>query len=191
MPDKSLYFIAIIPPEPFRSEARGLKEYFRDRFQSKASLNSPPHITLYSPFKLLKDEKKLVAALKEAAAPFLPCRVSLENFGAFPPRVIYINVLHQPLLDRLEQSIKRLVPEFAQPESKSKVYDERPFHPHMTLAFRDLTKEQFKPAWQEFNEKELSYSWEAEGFSLLRHNGRHWEEKQKIVPDKPADPARH
>lgn len=178
MPEKPLYFIAIVPPEPFRNQAWKLKEHFRDRYNSKASLNSPPHITLFPPFKLVKEEQELVEALKDIAANFNPFMVSLENFGAFPPRVIFIDVLRNPRMDLLQQKIKKIIPEFAQKDPK--LNQDRPFHPHMTLAFRDLSKEDFKKAWQEFKEEELSYSWEAESFTLLRHNGNRWEEKQEI-----------
>ena len=178
MSDKPLYFIALVPPGPFRNEAWKLKEYFRDHYGSKASLNSPPHITLFPPFKLAKDEQDLMRALEKEAADFHPFRVSLENFGAFPPRVIYIDVLQQPVMNNLQESLQELISEFAMPETKAK--PSRPFHPHMTLAFRDLTKEQFRKAWQEFNERELAYSWEVEHFTLLRHNGKFWEEKQEF-----------
>ena len=178
MPDKPLYFIAIVPPEPFREKAWNLKEYFRDHYGSKASLNSPPHITLYPPFKLKGEENHLVGELEELAKHFRPFVVSLENFGAFPPRVIYIDVLRQPVMDKLQESIRKLVPDFAQPDPK--INDDRPFHPHMTLAFRDLKKEEFRKAWKEFNEQELSYSWEVDSFTLLRHNGSRWEEKRLI-----------
>ena len=189
MPGKQLYFIAIVPPEPFREKAWKLKEHFRDRYNSKASLNSPPHITLFPPFKLAREEKELVSALEEQAKQFHPFMVSLENFGAFPPRVIYIDVLPQPEMEKLQQAIKELIPQFAQPDPK--VNNDRPFHPHMTLAFRDLSKEQFRKAWKEFNEEELSYSWEVESFTLLRHNGKHWEEKQEIQLHKTAPGLTH
>ena len=178
MPEKPLYFIAIVPPEPFREKALKLKEYFYERYGSKASLNSPPHITLFPPFKLAVEEDELVEALEKEAASFPPFVVSLENFGAFPPRVIYIDVHRQAVMDQLQGGIQKLLPKFAVPDPK--INNDRPFHPHMTLAFRDLKKEEFKKAWKEFNEQELSYSWEVESFTLLRHNGRRWEEKREI-----------
>jgi 2'-5' RNA ligase len=49
--DFQLYFIALIPPEPFFSEVLGLKNEVKDRFNSKAALNSPPHVTLHMPFR--------------------------------------------------------------------------------------------------------------------------------------------
>ena len=64
-PDKSQqYFIAIIPPSPIYEEALRLKEYFRDTYNSKASLNSPPHLTLHMPFRMKeRKEAELVEKL--------------------------------------------------------------------------------------------------------------------------------
>ncbi len=178
MANKPLYFISLIPPEPFREQAWKLKEYFRDTYNSKASLNSPPHITLCPPFVLSSTEEELVEALTQKAEGFNPFEVCLQNFGAFPPRVIYIDVEPQPVMNVLQTELKRLVPRFAEKDNRWKT--EGSYHPHMTLAFRDLEKQQFREAWKEFNERELSYCWLAESFTLLRHNGKHWEEKQQI-----------
>ncbi len=38
-------------PEKYLVDVQKLKEEMAERFQSKASLNSPPHITLHMPFK--------------------------------------------------------------------------------------------------------------------------------------------
>ena len=54
---EALYFLAIIPPSPLYEEALELKNYFKENYQSKASLNSPPHITLHMPFQW-KQEKE-------------------------------------------------------------------------------------------------------------------------------------
>lgn len=179
MAKKSLYFIALVPPEPFREQAWKLKEYFRDHYNSKASLNSPPHITLCPPFNLTSPEDELVKALRKKGAEFTPFEACLQNFGAFPPRVIFIDVMPQPKMEELQGEVKQLVKNFA--EKDSRLEEDRPFHPHMTLAFRDLDKQQFKAGWKEFNERELSYCWLVEEFTLLRHNGRHWEEAQQIA----------
>lgn len=178
MSKNTLYFIAVIPPEPFRREAWELKEHMRDKYRSKASLNSPPHITLYPPFKLEKEEEALINDLKQQAAIIEPFRVQLKDFGAFPPRVIFIDVQEQPALHKLQKAISKCLDDYVQEEGGKK--EERPYHPHMTLAFRDLSKPYFKEAWKEFNERELSYSWQVDEFTLLRHNGKKWEEYQQF-----------
>ena len=55
---QKLYFIAIVPPSPIYDEALEQKEYFKAKYNSKASLNSPPHITLHMPFRWSEKEEK-------------------------------------------------------------------------------------------------------------------------------------
>lgn len=170
----SLYFMALIPPEPFLGHAGKWKEYFRDQYQSKASLNSPPHITLHMPFKLKpKREVALAEKLQQVAGTFSPFQVALEGFGAFPPRVIFIDVQKSSEIDKLQLTIKRQMKiEF---QVFNADYRERPFHPHLTLAFRDLKKDKFQEAWSEFQHKEVRYSWLASHFTLLKHDGHRWQ----------------
>lgn len=168
------YFIAVIPPSPGYEEALALKEYFRDKYQSKAALNSPPHITLHMPFMWNEDkEEKLVTKLRAFARQCDPIKVCLDNFSSFPPRVIFINVTESDALDELQHKLhaffKRELDIF------NANYQDRPFHPHLTLAFRDLRKAQYHLAWQEFAEKEYKLEFVADKIALLKHNGDRWE----------------
>ena len=148
-PGTSLYFIALIPPIPFFEEAQALKEYFRDQYQSKASLNSPPHITLHMPFQWKEaKEEKLVKPLSEFSSGKKPFALSFNGFSCFAPRVIYIDIKPCKSLTVLQQELHR----FCKIELNlfNAQYRDLPFHPHLTLAFRDLKKDQFPNAWQEF-----------------------------------------
>ena len=59
----SRYFIAIIPPSPILEEVQEIKNYFKDKYESRAALNSPPHITLHMPFFWKIDEEDLLISL--------------------------------------------------------------------------------------------------------------------------------
>ena len=48
--------------------------------------------------------------------------------------------------------------------------DERPFHPHITIATRDLFKRSFHEAWPIFEKETFEAEWEANALSVLRHN---------------------
>ena len=170
----SLYFMALIPPEPFRQLAWGWKTYFRDQYQSGASLNSPPHITLHMPFKLRSQrETELAEKLQQVADTFAPFLVELEGFGAFPPRVIFIEVIGSSELEALQQAVRRQMKLEFQVFNAN--YRDRPFHPHLTLAFRDLKKAQFRQAWAEFQDREVRYTWTASHLTLLKHDGHRWQ----------------
>jgi 2'-5' RNA ligase len=173
--DKSkLYFIALIPPSPIYDEALEQKLYFKDHFNSKASLNSPPHITLHMPFRWKEQkEKDLAARLGEFMKGFEPIKVCLDNYSSFPPRVIYINVVNTEALENLQRGIHR----FCKKELNlfNANYKEQPFLPHLTLAFRDLKKPNYKKAWEEFASREYKAEFIADRIALLKHNGRVWQ----------------
>jgi 2'-5' RNA ligase len=179
MPERSedktkLYFIALIPPSPIYDEALEQKNYFKENYNSKASLNSPPHITLHMPFRWKEQkEKDLAETLEQFIKRFDPIKVCLDNFSAFEPRVIFINVVKSEALDEMQKSIHR----FCKKELNlfNANYKEQPFHPHLTLAFRDLKKPNFKKAWEEFAQKEYKAEFIADRIALLKHNGKIWQ----------------
>ncbi len=171
---EALYFIAIVPPSPIHEEALALKEVFRDSYQSKAALNSPPHITLHMPFGFkLKKEEKLVRILEEFAAGQEAFTLEFKDFGAFPPRVIFMDVEKNIALESLQAQLKLTCRQ--QLNLHNANYRERAFHPHLTLAFRDLRKAQFNQAWQEFQHKGYKAHFEVNSLWLLKHDGKKWE----------------
>tara|TARA_B100001750_G_C15450997_1_gene568923 strand:- start:996 stop:1277 length:282 start_codon:yes stop_codon:yes gene_type:complete len=50
----------------------------------------------------------------------------------------------------------------------------RRFHPHITIAFRDLTERHFNLLWGEVEHKSFSGRFSTESITLLRHNGKIW-----------------
>lgn len=168
------YFVALIPPSPILEEALELKLYFRDKYQSKAALNSPPHITLHMPFMWNEEkEKKLIVKLQEFAARYDPIKICLDNFSSFPPRVIFINVTESDALEVLQRNLHRFFKK--ELDIFNANYQDKPFHPHLTLAFRDLKKSQYHLAWQEFSKKEYKAEFMADKIALLKHNGKNWD----------------
>jgi len=169
-----LYFIAIVPPSPVYEEAQEMKAYFRDHYKSKASLNSPPHITLHMPFRWKeKKETELIIALNEFASQLIPFNLKLKNFSCFSPKVIFIDVDTNPELNDLQKELHR----FCKRELNlfNADYKEQPFYPHLTLAFRDLKKPSFQKAWEEFKDKDFKADFLVERITLLKHTGKVWQ----------------
>lgn len=185
MPDKKddkshLYFIAFVPPAPVFEEALKLKQYFKETYHSKAALNSPPHITLHMPFKWkIEKEEKLITELKEFTAKNEPIKICLDGYGAFAPRVIYLNVVtSEPMLlfqKALEKFCKRRLNLF----NANRL--DHPFHPHLTLAFRDLKKEAFNTAWEEFRKRDYKAEFIADRLTLLKHTGNVWDVYKEFI----------
>ena len=167
------YFIAFIPPSPVWEEVQALKEHFHTNYHSKAALNSPPHITLHMPFRW-KEEKEasMIERLKEFVKRFDPVKICLDNFGSFPPRVVFLNVVKSLELEAVQKEIQRFCK--TQFNLFNANYREEPYHPHLTLAFRDLKKSAYQEAWNEFKSKEFKAEFMADKVALLKHDGKKW-----------------
>jgi 2'-5' RNA ligase len=173
MPDKNRYFIGIIPPSPIYEQAIEFKYYFKDHFQSKAAFHSPPHITLHMPFDWKdKQEGELIDSLQKFSLSLASVPVTLTNFGSFPPKTIFIQVGASNELVQLQlqvrQHCKKVLGLF------NADYKDLPFHPHLTIAFRDLKKPMFTKAWAEFKDKPFDGTFSADRIALLKHDGEKW-----------------
>jgi 2'-5' RNA ligase len=109
-----------------------------------------------------------MALIAQAVPPF---QLTTANFSAFKPRTIFVAVEQSNELDALKKSSDAF---FRQSAYKTKV-ENRPFHPHITIATRDLHKKDFAEAWPHFQEREFRETFAADGLSLLKHNGRAWD----------------
>jgi 2'-5' RNA ligase len=171
---KSLFFIALLLPEHISTVATKIKQHFAEFYNSKAALKSPPHITLQPPFPWnLEQLPALENKLKLFAEKQTTIPLTLNGFAAFKPRVIYINVLKNPELVRLYQDLREELE--ASFNLVDKAGKNRSFTPHLTVASKDLTKENFDQAWQEFREKKLYFNFTINQITLLKHNGKFWD----------------
>ena len=171
---KPLFFIALLPPEHVRQVASDIKQHFAQVYNSKAALKSPPHITLQPPFAWeLENLPKLEAFLAEFSQTQTPIPMILDGFAAFKPRVIYINVLKNAELLTLHQQLTKYLQKSL--NIVHQVRKNRPFSPHLTVGFRDLSKANFYQAWSEFKGRQLHFEFTVSELTLLRHNAKYWE----------------
>jgi 2'-5' RNA ligase len=56
----------------------------------------------------------------------------------------------------------------------------RPFIPHLTVAFRDLTQQNFHTAWPEFVQRQFYCEYTASHLTLLLHDGERWNVKSEF-----------
>jgi 2'-5' RNA ligase len=172
---ENLYFIAIIPPEPIYGEALALKHHLKNQYNSKAALNSPPHITLHMPFAWKESkEEELINSLETFSVGQNQLEIRLNNFSAFEPRVIFIDVIKDEKLEGLQKQLKRFCK--AELNLFNADYKELAYHPHITLAFRDLKKVEFYKAWEEFKNRKFDATFDVNSIALLKHDGKEWKE---------------
>lgn len=166
------YFIAIIPPEPVLSEIEKVKLNISEKYNNKSSLRSPAHITLHMPFEMKEvKEENLIQKLSEFKFS-KKISVELKNYSCFEPKVIFIDVMSNETLNILQKElvfhVKSNLNIFNQYE------DKRAYHPHVTIAFRDLKKTDFYLANEEYKNKNFNAEFEVRSFFLLKHTGKVW-----------------
>ena len=170
------FFIALVPSPEIQLAVNEIKGYFEQHYGARKAFNSPPHITLQAPFEWSSDREvdELIEGLKEFAVGREKIAIALRNFGAFPPKVIYVDVVQTPELMALQKDLATMM------EDKYGIADQRyrSFCPHMTVAFRDLTKAAFYQAWPEFQQKTLRFDFTAQRLTLLHHDGQRWQPYQ-------------
>lgn len=170
---KTLYYIAVVLPSPVADAVRTLQHRAHTAYHSRAALRSPPHITLQPPFRQPLDQvANLKQVLAEFASVYLPFPVGLNGFGCFLPRAVFVSVVENQMLSTVQYDLIRTLI-----QNQIVGPDEQPlrtFHPHVTIAFRDLIRCHFKSLWDEVEHKSFADQFTADGITLLQHNGKGW-----------------
>ncbi len=168
-----MYFIAVLAPESINEQVLQWKYFMRDRFSCVVALKSPAHITLISPFWMDSSlQPQLEASLDSFSSQRKKFPVTVKNFDCFKPRVIFVHVEQSKTLERLKEDLENnLLANSLFPIKK----EARAFHPHITLANRDLHKKDFLLAWEHFKNKKYEDSFPVKGISLMKHTGAKWD----------------
>ena len=179
LPAKQKYFLAIIPPEPVFSEAEALKKEVSLKYNNKSALRSPAHITLHMPFEW---EEKKEPALIDTLSNYKfnqDINIRLKNFGFFEPKVVFIDVEKNETLSALQKEMVNHV------KQHLSIFNEadnlRAYHPHITIAFRDLKKSDFYKMKEEFGVRTFEGEFISKEFCLLKHNGKTWDVMEKFL----------
>ncbi len=166
------YFIAIALPEPLSSEVQKIRLEVAGLFGCKAALRSPPHITLHLPFEWKRNrEKDLFKGFSSGHFEW-PLRLQLSGFSYFGLRVFFAVVKPCPALISLQKGVVRQAQ--TQLHLLNEVQNLRPFHPHVTLAFRDIKKETFGKILKHFEDVDFNRDFTTESFHLLRLEKEGW-----------------
>lgn len=168
-----LYFIAIVTPDEINEQCLLWKNYMLRQYGCKVALRSPAHITLIPPFSMKPEkEKGLQQLMDQFAKGQQPFPVHVKDFGAFAPKVIYLDVESNDPLNECRMALEKVLIDKGGFGIKK---EDRPFHPHITIANRDLDKKDFRLAWEHFKELHYKAGFTAADICLLRHNGNAWD----------------
>lgn len=169
---KRLYMFAFMPPADLSAEIENVRLDFANKYNCKAALKPPVHITAYSPFWNTEDLPERVKGLHEWACLRAPVKAELKDFGWFEnPRspVIYIHVertkeladLHVSFLARLKKDLPEVVVM-------------RGYKPHITIGYRDISPEIFPEIRADYSTRTFDATFEIRSLFLWEHDRKKW-----------------
>jgi len=169
----NMYFIATVLPKELNEKILLHKNFMLEKFNCKVGLKSPAHITIIPPFWMeAEKETQLINDIDSLSKSVSSFSIKTNNFSAFKPRTIFVDVHENEKL----KNIKKTSDNFFRQLSHYKIkIDDGPFHPHITIATRDLLRKAFYQAWPLFENKKFEEQWMATGLSVLRHNKKNWD----------------
>ena len=172
------YFIAIVPQGEIQEKATDIKLQLKEKFNLKYALKSPAHITLKMPFNWNESkESKLVELIAGFCDKRLPFELRLSGFDRFGKRVIFIKVKETPILEELQLQLSKYC------KTELKLVEElsdRAYHPHMTLAFKDLKEIRFGEYWDFIKQQKFEANINVSDLALLKRTDGRWQVIQRI-----------
>ena len=182
----SLYLTAILPPKDLSEQIDDIRKELSDRYKIFAALKPPVHITLFRPVNIDESiEDNLVKLLKPVGLKHNPFEQELLNFDSFNIQTLFIAAVKNPFLKNLQKDIAAVF-------NKNKidvreVKGNTTFHPHITIAYRDIPPETFPLIWDDLKNRKFKRTFSIDRFTLLKHNGKRWEIFQEFPLQKQED----
>ena len=170
---KSLYLIAILPPPEVAQRIDHIRKECSEKYQVFKALKPPVHITLYKPVWIGSDrEALLIESMRLVGRGSRSFTLNVENFARFDKRVLYLKALSNPEIVALQHQIATVFRD--QSFDKNAKIDQH-YHPHFTLAYRDITPDKFDEIWKEYKDRKFSENFSVVQFSILKHDGKKWQ----------------
>jgi 2'-5' RNA ligase len=166
------YFLALVPPSDILEKVNEIKIALREQFGIKYALKSPPHVTLKMPFNYSEaKEDRLREMLEVPLKEQRSFPVTISGVGAFGNRVVYLNITPSEELVGLQSAISKFC--------KTQLHlveelSDRSYHPHMTVAFKDLKASQFQEVFDFVSSRKIELEFVAEEVTILKRTDGKW-----------------
>lgn len=168
----AMYFVAILCPPGTNEKVQAMKHWMKEQYGCVVALKSPAHITLIPPFWAEETaEPQLLKTARDYNDRFDKLEIVLDGFSHFGRKVLFVNVVKNPQLEALKHSVED---HFALAPGAVIRKEDRPFHPHVTIASRDLKPGDFITAWEHFSNKTYSSSFISSEINVLKLTNGKW-----------------
>ena len=167
-----IYLLAIIPPHELSLEIHQIRLQCSEKFGVLKALKPPVHISMYRPFRLEEEfEDNFILLIQSAIAEQEVFEQKIENFNAFNTHAIVLRALLNTGILNLYDTISTIMKEKGIDKHPTDIF---PFHPHLTIAYRDIKPDVFPLMWEDYKDKKYNASFRADHLSLLKHDGNQW-----------------
>lgn len=176
---KNLYLTAVLPPSQLSEQIDDIRKECAEQFDVKAALKPPVHITLFRPFFLEAErEMQLIRLLRPITYNHQPFKIVCENFDTFNSQVVFIRVLKSEALGNLQREVAGIYNR--NKIDPREVKGNTAFHPHITIAYRDIPAPVFPKLWSVYKNRKFKRSFTIDRFTLLKHDGKKWQPFQEF-----------
>jgi 2'-5' RNA ligase len=152
------FWVGVILPKKISKGMLKIQKKIAKKYKTYHSLESKigPHFTItYQENVNERNLKKIEKVVNEISKEIKSFKVEIKGIRRFYKlRVICAKVLKSKELNSLSKKLSYRLSKF------EKIRRLRPFTPHITLADKDITKENFKEAFKEFKNKKIFYEFE-------------------------------
>lgn len=153
-PRLPLYFVALIPQGDVKVQINNIKHQTGGRFGCRQALKSPPHITIIPPFRLQPElVEEMIGVVRNNFEPPANLSIDFSGLGAFETRTIYLDIVADSGINAYDLVAKKIVNQH--PALFPNVRFHEVFHPHITIANRDIPPGDFKEMMEYLSKKVL------------------------------------
>ena len=176
---ENLYLLSITPPTDLAFTIDQERRFSAARFGSYESLKSPVALNLFGVFTVPAMAYELTDYLSEWISVQPQFKVQIKDFGVFENKhrpEVYVNVKNNIWLNAFNKGLSRkMLQRFPYLNSSA------PFKPHIRLAHKDLSRENFQRAKKYYSQCKFEASFDVKNIALFRHNYKMWEFKHEFA----------
>lgn len=177
--EMSMYYLTLLCPLDIDESVHEYKNHMRRTYGCDMASKSPAHVTLINPFFMSEGKKKDLEEKVEAFTSTVnEVAINMKGFGHFDNRVIFVDVEPNEPMSTLQEQLESYLKNNGFPFIREA---KKPFHPHVTIATRDIKPEDFDAAWADFDGKEFSASFATNTIHLMKLVDERWIHEKQFV----------
>lgn len=176
-PPGDRFFVAVMADESLAARIETFRAWARETLGCRSGQRTPPHVTLVPPFALPPGSLDgLVSVLTAAALAAVPFVARVEGFNSFGERTLFARVVPGPDWDSLRDVVYGVASSQRPVLAARFPHPRVPFHPHLTIANRDIPPGSARAALSELRARGFSAEMPVDHIALLQFEGGAWRE---------------